>query len=69
MQLTKEDGSEVTFIKHEYLVENQFYVGSLSQQLIKDDIVTISMDFTGLLNDQMAGFYRSSFVDELDNKR
>jgi aminopeptidase 2 len=36
---------------------------------VANDATTLSIDFTGILNDKMAGFYRSSYIDKKSNEK
>lgn len=36
---------------------------------VVNDVTTLSIDFTGILNDKMAGFYRSSYIDKKSNEK
>ncbi|GAB6029465.1 hypothetical protein CHUAL_005219 [Chamberlinius hualienensis] len=50
-----------------YLPEKQFVIISLPTALTTHNMVNVSMKFLGSLNDDMAGFYRSSYKDENNN--
>ncbi|KAG7171432.1 Aminopeptidase N-like 3, partial [Homarus americanus] len=58
-----QDGVQVVVKEHVYDAEREWYVAQLDQELQVDQTVNISLWFTGLLNDQLRGFYRSSYVD------
>lgn len=47
----------------------QFLVIALKKPLVESTNYTIRMSFVGLLNDDLAGFYRSSYVDASGQKR
>ncbi|KAG0720640.1 Aminopeptidase Ey [Chionoecetes opilio] len=55
------EGEEVTVTRHEYDLEKQWYVAHLAEELQVGQRVVLAMAFTGLLNDKMKGFYRSSY--------
>lgn len=55
-------GKKVEIAKHEYDPEKEWYVAHLGKELQVDHRVVISMSFTGLLNDNLKGFYRSSYT-------
>ncbi|QLG70515.1 hypothetical protein HG535_0A04550 [Zygotorulaspora mrakii] len=52
--------AEVSFDKENQIAEFKFAEGTLSQENVRLDIV-----FTGILNDNMAGFYRAKYEDKL----
>lgn len=62
---TTEDlgGSSLKIKKHEYNHEKQFYVAHLEEPLMEGQRYILSMDFEGHLNDQLHGFYRSTYRD------
>ena len=71
--LIKEDSVEVTDNErstiinvdiHEYDLDREFYVLHLETNLTEDTTYTIKIDFTAVLNDDLDGFYRSSYFDE-----
>ena len=71
--LIKEDSVEVTDNEsntkiavdiHEYDLDREFYVLHLESNLTEDKTYTIKIDFTAVLNDDLDGFYRSSYFDE-----
>lgn len=49
--------------------EKQFYILHLKENLKKDAKYEIYMEYVGSLNDQLTGFYRSSYTDPNGNKR
>jgi aminopeptidase N len=50
--------------KKQYFVESkQFYVIEVSQKLKKGSVYELMIRFTGVLNDFLQGFYRSSYSD------
>jgi aminopeptidase N len=50
--------------KKQYFVESkQFYVIEMSQKLKKGSVYELVIRFTGVLNDYLQGFYRSSYSD------
>jgi len=55
-------------VKHSYDKDREFYVAELGGQLAKGSSYTLAMRFRGYLNDQLKGFYRSSYDDEQGNK-
>ncbi len=52
---------------HEYDLEREFYVIHLENDLVDNVFITqyiVNMTFTAILNDKLAGFYRSSYQNE-----
>lgn len=49
--------------------DKQTVTFQLASQLAKDSTAALSINFTGILNDKMAGFYRSTYTDEEGNTR
>lgn len=49
--------------------ERQFYVLHVKGKLVQGKTYEVYMEFVGLLNDELAGFYRSSYVDADGNER
>ncbi|XP_042215803.1 aminopeptidase N-like isoform X2 [Homarus americanus] len=62
------EGPELVIKKHEYDREREFYLAHLEEELQQGHKYILSMEFTGLLNDKMAGFYRSSYRNAEGNK-
>ena len=62
------DGSSVEVVGHSYDQERQFYIISLAEELAETE-VRLSISWTGNLNDELAGFYRSSYTDQEGNKK
>jgi len=57
-------------IDHVYNRDAQTYSSMLDQQLMRDGQYELYMKFVGRINDDMQGFYRSSYVDpETGQKR
>ncbi|XP_068202064.1 aminopeptidase N-like [Palaemon carinicauda] len=59
-----QNGNEVAITKHTYDPIREFYVGYLEKEISAGETIQLEMSFEGYLNDQMRGFYRSSYVDE-----
>lgn len=59
--------NDVAVSKISYDEPQQTASFELAQPLAPQTKATLSMSFTGLLNDKMAGFYRSSYTDESGN--
>ncbi|XP_063887378.1 aminopeptidase N-like isoform X1 [Scylla paramamosain] len=60
---------EISILKQTYDNQRQFYHAHLQQPLTKGCRYVLSMEFTGYLNDQLYGFYRSSYTDSNGIKR
>lgn len=61
--------SEIPIMKHMYDRDRQFYVAHLKMNLEKGKQYKIAMNFIGYLNDNLDGFYRSSYTDDQGKKR
>ncbi|XP_037790314.1 uncharacterized protein LOC119585704 [Penaeus monodon] len=60
----EEAGPRIRVKRHQYDHDRQFYIAQLEQQLEKSKKYVLSMQFLGYLNDQLRGFYRSTYKDE-----
>lgn len=49
--------------------KRQFYIANLGEELVPGKKYVLSMEFTGYLNDKLAGFYRSTYKDQHGNDR
>lgn len=61
-----------TVIGHEYDLEREFYVMHLNEVLygnVTNTYVVASFSFTAFLNDDMRGFYRSAYVNDLGDTK
>ncbi|XP_068228789.1 LOW QUALITY PROTEIN: aminopeptidase N-like [Palaemon carinicauda] len=56
-------------VKHEYDHGRHFYIAHLEEPLEAGQNYILSMNFLGYLNDELKGFYRSSYKDEEGNER
>ena len=63
----KEDGSMVDIVGHGYDEERQFYIIQLAEAPVASKL-KVSIFFTGVLNDELAGFYRSSYTEDGEKK-
>lgn len=52
-----------------YDKQRKFFIIYLRQPLVKGQAVTASIDFLGNLNDDLSGFYRSSYYDTVSEAR
>ena len=57
-------GAGLGIASHAYDHERQFYTAGLDAALTQGETYVLAMDFQGYLNDQLHGFYRSSYVAE-----
>jgi hypothetical protein len=55
---------EVTVVNHERDEQRQFLNLRLGQTLPAGKQYELSLEFTGELNDQLQGFYRSSYIED-----
>ncbi|KAH6930394.1 hypothetical protein HPB50_013179 [Hyalomma asiaticum] len=62
-------GSRLEHDRHDEDKRLQFLVIKLKRPLTAGSNYTVRMNFIGLLNDDLAGFYRSSYVDASGHKR
>ena len=62
-----EDGSMVDIVGHSYDEERQFYIIHLAKAPDSSKL-QLSIFFTGVLNDELAGFYRSSYTENGEKK-
>jgi len=58
------EGDGLTINEHVYDTEREFYIAHLDAPLEVGKNYTLIMEFEGLLNDQLRGFYRSVYTDE-----
>jgi len=63
----KEDGVMVDIVGHSYDEERQFYIIQLAEAPASSKL-QVSIFFTGVLNDELAGFYRSSYTEDGEKK-
>lgn len=69
VSVTGAGGGAVEIDGHSENKALQFLVIALKKPLAESTNYTIRMRFVGLLNDDLAGFYRSSYVDDSGQKR
>jgi hypothetical protein len=55
---------DIAVTEHQFDIEREFYVVHLSKPIVKGNLYRISMDFTSSLNDDLHGFYRSSYQNK-----
>ncbi|XP_069952147.1 aminopeptidase N [Cherax quadricarinatus] len=63
------DGPGVEVKQNLYDNDRNFYIGVLGEELELGKKYILSMEFVGYLNDELRGFYRSTYTDEDGNKR
>ena len=51
----------INVTKHQFDRDREFYIIHLSKPIVMGNLYRISMDFTSSLNDELHGFYRSSY--------
>ncbi|XP_042874237.1 aminopeptidase N-like [Penaeus japonicus] len=69
MLKSKSDLNEIeTILRYDYDPAREFFIVHLSEELPEDSEVVLAMEFEGYLNDQLRGFYRSSYVNEEGNE-
>ncbi|CAH0554039.1 unnamed protein product [Brassicogethes aeneus] len=62
--VSSNDHKQIKIKKVDFDVDNDFIVINLSQPLVEDHSYLVEIKFNGTLNDELAGFYRSSYVDQ-----
>lgn len=62
-------GPGIGINRHEYDHVREFYIAHLNQPLMKGKKYVLSMEFDAYLNDELRGFYRSSYKDVDGNDR
>ena len=69
VEVVSSDGL-ITFnvIGHEYDIDREFYVMYLDRTMLTNEVVNVTIHFTALLNDDLDGFYRSTYFDKDANK-
>ncbi len=60
--------SDVQIVSHNYAKENDFYIVMLGQRLIPGSTYLFFIPFKGILNEGLAGYYRSSYLDKVANQ-
>ncbi|XP_050343236.1 aminopeptidase N [Nymphalis io] len=60
----KEDGKEVTITRRAVDVPRQFHIISTAETLIAGQQYVLNITYTGILNDNLHGFYRSSYEEK-----
>jgi hypothetical protein len=59
-----EEGDDVNIVSHqEHLPEHEFYVLRLAETMMPGRRYVLFIPFQGVLNEGLAGYYRSSYQD------
>ena len=53
-----------SIIRQEFNLEYQYYIATLDQPLKQDTIYVLVMNYIGFLNEDLKGFYRSSYTND-----
>ena len=53
--------ADIGVVEYEFDDDREFYIVKIDQTIEKGKVYRISMDFVSALNDNLKGFYRSSF--------
>jgi len=61
---TANETVDVPITSHTYAKENDFYIIMLGQRLVQRATYRLYIPFRGKLEEGLAGFYRSSYVDK-----
>nr|XP_053644189.1 aminopeptidase N-like [Cherax quadricarinatus] len=72
IKLTPSDdrtGPGIRIVRHLCDKEREFYIAKLNEELKPGKKYVLSMEFVGYLNDDLVGFYRSSYTDEQGNEK
>lgn len=63
VSVSAESNNEALTITKQYFVEEkQFFIVKLKETLMKGSYYTITIKYVGILNDNLQGFYRSSYM-------
>lgn len=65
---TPNDTVVIPVNSHNYAKENDFYIVMLGQRLVPGNTYRFYIPFKGMLNEGLAGYYRSSYFDRMVNK-
>ena len=55
-------------LRHAYDPDREFYNVSVEDRLQPGHVYSLYIEYTGILSDELAGFYRSSYVDKATNE-
>ena len=53
--------ADIGVVEYDFDDDREFYITKIDQPIVKGKTYRISMDFVSALNDNLKGFYRSSF--------
>jgi len=59
-----EEGGSLTIQKHEFDEDREFYNITVAPGLEQGKLYRIYIEYTGMLDDSLGGFYRSSYIDQ-----
>lgn len=60
--------AQIPISSHQYVKESDFYTVSTNQKLLAGRKYLLSIPFRGELNEGLAGYYRSSYLERASNK-
>ncbi|XP_063599467.1 aminopeptidase N-like [Penaeus indicus] len=69
IMVTPSSAQPIPISKTEDDASNEFFIVHLEEELFEGENFTLSLDFEGYLNDQLKGFYRSSYQNESGGDR
>ena len=55
---------KITILGHEFDEDREFYIINLDKKIQKGNVYKVSIDFTSELNDELRGFYRSTYKNK-----
>ena len=55
---------KIEVVGHGFDIDREFYIIKLSKPIVKGNIYRVSIDFVSGLNDELRGFYRSTYKNE-----
>ena len=58
----------IDIVGHEFDEDREFYILKLSKKIEKGNIYQVSISFVSELNDELRGFYRSTYKDKDGNE-
>ena len=58
----------IDIVGHEFDEDREFYILKLGKKIEKGNHYQISIDFVSELNDELRGFYRSTYKDKDGNE-
>ena len=58
----------IDIVGHEFDEDREFYILKLGKKIEKGNVYRVSIDFVSELNDELRGFYRSTYRDKDGNE-